>query len=717
MSNGLPSRTPPRDENRSAKRRATARPDEADATTAAAAPPDAPSAPDKRTAPLDAAIAEISTYTATLPVKQTRSVVQTHAVEFMKAFALYFCRGKGLDRMKADPSYIPGFARFAVKLQPLDAVKNSPEHMAIATEVARIVKQAGLDIGKQQIELEELHVKALKREAVSVFAKSLPNIAEMLLAQVGAEDYGKHCLVSDLLFGHSDDVLAHLTITREAFVEVYKAVNRVNTSMDPTEGDADEGDVLRLRGGAPSTPNQTAASGTDGNANQATNIHVPQAPAATARIVNPRVIRPSLAQPTPGSVPRLGRGRGSSAFVPASSLLTAARTPAPAALNPQSRALVPFGTSALVPGDQTQTPATNSRAASPWSTNIDPYNNAFYYDTNSVPTEDLRAITAAERHAYAEQLRQGSLQRNAAIQALRATDRQLQALSNEEEKQDEVPAARNLQESTEIDADDVQMEDADGAQIGDGATNGTGGTTDTNGDQSVTGAETQAATPQQPSGNPYAANGAQQPAVPTVVRQQRDEALSLLLLSVVQAFVRPQEVYSKQYDANALEARLNKVATRQKLEASADGTAELLNSEEVIRPPTLKKMVEETTERDKMAQNRKIQSLEHRLRNAEAKNTRYEKQAQKQSQDRDSTSGKDKGAQGGGANAKKSQPAPSGKQRGKPKSNAPGAAAAANASTQNNQRRGKEHSNESSQQSSNKSNRKRSKSRHRSRRK
>jgi hypothetical protein len=157
---------------------------------------------------------------------------------------------------------------------------------------------------------------------------------------------------------------------------------------------------------------------------------------------------------------------------------------------------------------------------------------------------------------------------------------------------------------------------------------------------------------------------------------------------VVQAFVRPQEVYSKQYDANALEARLNKVATGQKLEASADGTAELLNSEEIVRPPTLKKMVEETTERDKTAQNRNIQSLEHRLRNAEVKAAQYKKQAQKQKQDRDSTSGKDKGAPGRGANAKKSQPAPSGKQRGKPNSNAPGAAAAANASTQNSPRRG-----------------------------
>jgi hypothetical protein len=190
----------------------------------------------------------------------------------MKVFALYFCRGKGLDCMKHNPSYIPGFAKFAVKLQPLDAVKNSPKHTAIATEVARIVKQASLDIGKQQIKLEELYVKALKRGAIGVFAKSLPNIAEMLLAQVGAEDYGKHCLVSDLLFGHSDDVLAHLTITCEAFVEVYKAVNRVNTSMEPTEGDADEDNVLLLRGGAPSTPNQTAGSGTDGNSNQASKL-------------------------------------------------------------------------------------------------------------------------------------------------------------------------------------------------------------------------------------------------------------------------------------------------------------------------------------------------------------------------------------------------------------------------------------------------------------
>jgi hypothetical protein len=186
---------------------------------------------------------------------------------------------------------------------------------------------------------------------------------------------------------------------------------------------------------------------------------------------------------------------------------------------------------------------------------------------------------------------------------------------------------------------------------------------------------------------------------------------------VVQAFVRPQEVYSKQYDANALEARLNKVATAQKLEASADGTAELLNLEEIVRPPTLKKMVEETTERDKTAQNRNIQSLEHRLRNAEVKAAQYKKQAQKQKQDRDSTSGKDKGAPGRGANAKKSQPAPSGKQRGKPNSNAPGAAAAANASTQNSPRRGKERSNKSSQPSSNKSNRRRNKSRLRLRRK
>ena len=97
--------------------------------------------------------------------------------------------------MKADPSYTPGFAKFSVKLQPLESVKNSPEHTAIAAEVARIVKQAGLDIGSQQIKLEELHVKSLKKEAVNIFAKSLPNMAEMFLAQVNAEDYGKHCLV------------------------------------------------------------------------------------------------------------------------------------------------------------------------------------------------------------------------------------------------------------------------------------------------------------------------------------------------------------------------------------------------------------------------------------------------------------------------------------------------------------------------------------------
>jgi hypothetical protein len=30
--------------------------------------------------------------------------------------------------------------------------------------------------------------------------------------------------------------------------------------MEPAEGDADEGDVLRLRGGAPSNSNQNAAS-------------------------------------------------------------------------------------------------------------------------------------------------------------------------------------------------------------------------------------------------------------------------------------------------------------------------------------------------------------------------------------------------------------------------------------------------------------------------
>jgi hypothetical protein len=154
-------------------------------------------------------------------------------------------------------------------------------------------------------------------------------------------------------------------------------------------------------------------------------------------------------------------------------------------------------------------------------------------------------------------------------------------MRNEEGKQEEAPAAGNLQEDADTADHDVQMEDADGAQVGDDAANSTGGTTE-NGDPSVYGTETQTVTQQQPSDNSYAANGAQQSAIPTMVRQQRDEALSLLLLSVIHAFVRLQEVYSKQYDANALEARLNKVATRQKLEASADGTAELLNSEEVV---------------------------------------------------------------------------------------------------------------------------------------
>jgi hypothetical protein len=361
--------------------------------------------------------------------------------------------------------------------------------------------------------------------------------------------------------------------------------------------------------------------------------------------------------------------------------------------------------------DQTQTPAPALRTASPWTANINPYNNAFYFEDNSIPPEDLQAITQTERQVYAEQLRMSSQQRMAALQALRSVDQQRRAASNGDENQPPAPAAL-LAGAVQLD-DDVEMSEG---QDGDNTAGGTSGAVDDNGDPSATSAGEQA-TRQLPPDNPYGEDSTQQPAIPTVVRQQRDDALSLLLLSVVHAFVRPQEAYTKQYDANALEARLNKVAARQKLEASADGTAELLNSEEVIRPPTLKKMVEETTERDKIAQNRKIQSLEHRLRNAEAKATRYEKQAQKQSQVRDSTLEKDKGAQNGGPNAKKSQPAPGGNKQGKPKSNAQGAAAAANASSPNRQRRGKEQSNESSQQSSNKSNRRRSKSRHRSRKK
>lgn len=721
MSTGMPSRTPPRNENRSAKRRAIARPDEADTAAAVATPPDAPSAPEnKRTAPLDAAIAEISAFTATLPIKHSRSVVQAHAIDFMKAYALYFCRDKGLDRMKADPSYTPGFAKFSVKLQPLESVKNSPEHLAIATEVARIVKQAGLDIGSQQIRLEELHVKSLKREAVNIFAKSLPNIAEMFLAQVNAEDYGKHCLVSDLLSQHSDDVLTHLAITRDDFVNVYKAVNKVNSSMEPAEGVADEGDVLRLRGGAPSNSNQNAASGA-GNSNQTPPpIHAPlanhaAAPNATTPAAQPpATLNAFVRTPAPAGRGRgqYGLGPGRSAFVPASSLLAATvAAPGPAAQNQQSQALVPVGASALVPVDQTQTPAPAPRTASPWTANINPYNNAFYFEDNSIPPEDLQAITQTERQVYAEQLRMSSQQRMAALQALRSVDQQRRAASNGGENQPPAPAAL-LAGAVQLD-DDVEMSEG---QDGDNTAGGTSGAVDDNGDPSATSAGEQA-TRQLPPDNPYGEDSTQQPAIPTVVRQQRDDALSLLLLSVVHAFVRPQEAYTKQYDANALEARLNKVAARQKLEASADGTAELLNSEEVIRPPTLKKMVEETTERDKIAQNRKIQSLEHRLRNAEAKAVRFEKQAQKQGQNRDSTSGKDSGAQGGGAKAKKSQPAPGGNKQGKPKSNAQGAAAAANASSPNRQRRGKEQSNESSQQSSNKSNRRRSKSRHRSRKK
>ena len=328
-------------------------------------------------------------------------------------------------------------------------MKNSPEHTAIAAEVARIVKQAGLDIGSQQIKLEELHVKSLKKEAVNIFAKSLPNMAEMFLAQVNAEDYGKHCLVSDLLFQHSDDVLTHLAITRDAFVDVYKAVNRVNNSMEPAEGDADEDDVLRLRGGAPSHSNQSAASGA--SSNQAPPpLHAPQAnSAATQNAATPAAQPPVTVNALIRTPAPLGRGRGQpglgrgrSAFVPASSLLAAATAvPNPAVQNQQSQALVPLGASALVPVDQTQTPAPAPRTASPWTANTNPYNNAFYFEDNSIPPEDLLAITQAERQVYAEQLRASSQQRMAALQALRSVDRQRLAASNGGESLPPAPAA------------------------------------------------------------------------------------------------------------------------------------------------------------------------------------------------------------------------------------------------------------------------------------
>jgi hypothetical protein len=130
------------------------------------------------------------------------------------------------------------------------------------------------------MELERSHLRTAVIKAV---ATSLPLIAELLLAYVDGEAYGKHTLVNDFLTMHRDEVLSYLGSTVQEFTDIYLEGNQLDT----------------LPATAAFTTTQQASTRADGEYNDVSMLDEASLLQIEEEIEgSPQRIRPNLRQPS-----------------------------------------------------------------------------------------------------------------------------------------------------------------------------------------------------------------------------------------------------------------------------------------------------------------------------------------------------------------------------------------------------------------------------------
>ncbi|KAL7503606.1 hypothetical protein ACHAXN_001368 [Cyclotella atomus] len=170
--------------------------------------------------PTAAAKEKIISTVATLP-QELQSTATALATTVFIAYTKWYNKDKKCTAINNDSESFPNPLNFKIELQLMKEVMEGQDSKALSTELDAAVLKARNALKTfivQGMELERAH---LRRKAIEAVATALPSLAELLLALVDGEAYGKHTLVHDFLHCYGAEVWSYLNTSNTDFGAIY----------------------------------------------------------------------------------------------------------------------------------------------------------------------------------------------------------------------------------------------------------------------------------------------------------------------------------------------------------------------------------------------------------------------------------------------------------------------------------------------------------------
>jgi hypothetical protein len=482
---------------------------------------------------------------------------------------------KKLLRMTGNTEWIPNNCQVAVPLQPVEGILEIKAYKDLATTVDSFSRAISIQIKNFVIKCKTLNNDHYKFTAIEALAKALPNVAELLIAE--AEDpppINKHHLVAAYLRFFHFDLLSMLTTSVDEFQVVYIKTHNTRFPLIP-----------RIDAPTPTltetiTPHKSLLNFLHSRGHNINNT--PSTNSDTLTTINTGEDTSTNNSPNPSTTflspankihnPYIQTPRSHASNTPstvATTQTTQTTTPNP---------LPPFHTPNQPPPHNNPSPEPNNPTPHPDTNNTSPIKNT---------------AETTEAHIHNNHIPPSSPTPN---------------------------PSPTTPTTTTIDLTSTE-------QMTNNPTNNITTTTT----KGIT------ATPQQPTltntthSDKPAIHNAKTSTDELIYGISRSDPLVLRLHEIMsQCFTRVQVAYVSQYARNAIALNIRRVASKQRLENSANSTALLLANEMLPPPPkTITAVVNKQIQLSSNATEKRLQSLEDTVANERAKRQRLERDLSK----------------------------------------------------------------------------------------
>ena len=180
--------------------------------------------PTVKVPPKEAAAKFLERFVSTLHWNHSATACRELGSAYVQAFSTWYYKKVGLVKAKSDPNHSPRSCEASVSLQPCKRASEGQAYKALVAEATRVTTGMKITLGKFAIQMEEINNDCRKEDLIDSLAEGLPALATAVLIEEGAEAYGKHNLVADVLMLHHRELLHHHE-SLNPFIVRYKKVN------------------------------------------------------------------------------------------------------------------------------------------------------------------------------------------------------------------------------------------------------------------------------------------------------------------------------------------------------------------------------------------------------------------------------------------------------------------------------------------------------------